>query len=147
MAGEVSAFVNITDGIPAIVNAADEVVPPLPNVTYDGVVVPPVAIVTVFVAVDQMLYPPPGIEVLSLATTIYSTLEFAAIDGIVQEVVLVMSFVDAVPGKVDDTYTNPFGIASFITILFAIAAPLFTILILNATRSFKYCGCNPIKDF
>jgi hypothetical protein len=49
-----------------------------------------------------MLYPPPGIEVLSLATTVYSTLEFAAIDGKVQDVVLVTSFVDRVPGNVDE---------------------------------------------
>ncbi len=70
---------------------------------YDGVLVAPVVIVAVLVTKDHTSNQAPGIEVFNFATTLYSTLEFAGIEGIVQEVVLVILFVDAVPGKVDDT--------------------------------------------
>jgi len=128
-----------------MVKLTDEVVPPLPNVTYDGVVVPPVAIVTVFTIDVHTFRPAHGIDVANFAVITYSTKEFAGTVGTVQVTVLATTFIAGVPGKLEDTYSKPFGRVSVTVILLAIAAPLFVTLIVKVTKSLSLCGLIPIK--
>ena len=112
------------------------------NTIYDGRDVVPVEIRAVLITEEPTLSHAQGNEVASLIVILYSITEFAATVGTTRDTVFVVISTEGLPGRVDDTNSNPLGILSVTVILLATDAPLLISLILNVTRSFNFCGLN-----